>query len=143
VAESKRRGDDAVDEHLVGRVFDDGIDDDVLDSSGRRGNGRSRRSETVREDRLNRAVQRRADQLGRDVVKSGRAPRVDQLDPFGRLGRFIREVVAELRKVIWPTRSELLTYTSVVIVFIAAMMTIVGLLDLGFAHAILVVFGGK
>ena len=45
---------------------------------------------------------------------------------FGRIGRFVREVVAELRKVIWPTRKELLTYTAVVVVFVAVMMTIVG-----------------
>ena len=46
---------------------------------------------------------------------------------------FIREVVAELRKVIWPSRKELLTYTSVVIVFVVIMMSIVALLDYGFA----------
>jgi preprotein translocase subunit SecE len=38
---------------------------------------------------------------------------------FGRIGGFFREVVSELRKVIWPTRKELLTYTSIVIVFVA------------------------
>ena len=54
---------------------------------------------------------------------------------FRRIPIFIREVVAELQKVIWPTRKELLTYTSVVVVFVAIMMTIVGLLDLGFAKA--------
>ena len=61
---------------------------------------------------------------------------------FGRLGRFVREVVAELRKVIWPTRKELLTYATVVVVFVTIMLTIVGLLDLGFAKGVLVVFGG-
>ena len=35
-----------------------------------------------------------------------------------RLALFFRQVVAELRKVIWPTRSELLTYTIVVLVFV-------------------------
>ncbi len=34
---------------------------------------------------------------------------------FGRLARFVREIVAELQKVIWPTRKELLTYTTVVV----------------------------
>ena len=32
---------------------------------------------------------------------------------FGRIGGFFREVVSELRKVIWPTRKELLTYTTI------------------------------
>ncbi len=60
---------------------------------------------------------------------------------FGRFTRFVREVVAELRKVIWPTRKELLTYTSVVIVFVVIMLSIVGLLDLGFAKVLLLIFG--
>ena len=61
---------------------------------------------------------------------------------FGRIGGFFREVVSELRKVIWPTRKELLTYTTIVIVFVAVMTTIVGLLDLGLGKAILWAFGG-
>ncbi|MEU8815262.1 preprotein translocase subunit SecE [Actinoplanes sp. NPDC048796] len=61
---------------------------------------------------------------------------------FGRIGGFFREVVSELRKVIWPTRKELLTYTTIVIVFVAVMTTIVGLLDLGLGKAVLWAFGG-
>jgi preprotein translocase subunit SecE len=62
---------------------------------------------------------------------------------FFRLINFIREVVAELRKVIWPTRKELITYTAVVVVFVSIMLTIVGLLDYGFAKVVLWVFGNK
>ena len=60
---------------------------------------------------------------------------------FGRILRFIREVVAELQKVIWPTRKELLTYTTVVIVFVAIVMSFVAGLDLGFARLMFLVFG--
>lgn len=60
---------------------------------------------------------------------------------FGRIGRFIREVVAELRKVIWPTRKELVTYAVVVVFFIAVMMTIIAGFDYGFARAVQWVFG--
>ena len=45
--------------------------------------------------------------------------------PLGRLALFYRQVVAELRKVVWPTRSQLTTYTSVVIVFVVIMIGIV------------------
>jgi preprotein translocase subunit SecE len=62
-------------------------------------------------------------------------------NPVQRLARFFREVVAELRKVIYPTRKELVTYTIVVIVFVAIIVSIVGLLDYGFAKAVLYVFG--
>jgi preprotein translocase subunit SecE len=61
---------------------------------------------------------------------------------IGRLARFVREIVAELQKVIWPTRKELLTYTTVVVVFVAVMMTFVSLLDVGFAKVMFFVFGG-
>jgi preprotein translocase subunit SecE len=59
---------------------------------------------------------------------------------FMRFVNFFREVVAELRKVIWPTRPELLTYTTVVVVFVSLMLTIVGLLDVGFGKAVMAVF---
>lgn len=60
---------------------------------------------------------------------------------FGRIGRFIREVVAELRKVIWPTRKELVTYATVVVIFIAVLMTIIAGFDYAFARAVQWVFG--
>jgi preprotein translocase subunit SecE len=61
---------------------------------------------------------------------------------FGRIGGFFREVVSELRKVIWPTRKELITYTTIVIGFVTVMTTIVGLLDYGLGKGILWAFGG-
>jgi preprotein translocase subunit SecE len=62
---------------------------------------------------------------------------------IGRFINFVREVVAELQKVIWPTRKELLTYTTVVVVFVAIVMSFVALLDYGFARAMFAVFGSK
>jgi preprotein translocase subunit SecE len=62
---------------------------------------------------------------------------------FGRIGRFFREVVAELRKVIWPTRKELLTYTAVVVSFLTVMTAIVVGLDYAFAKAVLWALGGS
>jgi preprotein translocase subunit SecE len=50
-------------------------------------------------------------------------------------------VVAELRKVIWPGRRELITYTTVVIVFVAFIVALVAGLDLLFAQGVLAVFG--
>jgi preprotein translocase subunit SecE len=54
---------------------------------------------------------------------------------------FYKQVVAELRKVIWPTRRELLTYTSVVLVFVVFMVAIVSLFDFLFSQGVLAVFG--
>ena len=58
-----------------------------------------------------------------------------------RIGLFVRQVVAELRKVIWPTRRELITYTMVVIVFVSVVAAIVALLDYVFTQGVLFVFG--
>jgi preprotein translocase subunit SecE len=55
--------------------------------------------------------------------------------------RFAREVIAELRKVLRPSRKELLTYTAVVIVFVVVMVSIVAGLDIGFAKLVLLLFG--
>jgi preprotein translocase subunit SecE len=61
---------------------------------------------------------------------------------FARIALFVRQVVAELKKVVRPTRNELFTYFVVVLVFVLAIMAYVGLLDLGFGRLVLWVFGG-
>ena len=53
---------------------------------------------------------------------------------------FYRQVVAELRKVVWPTQQQLVTYFIVVLVFVLVVMTIVSLLDLGFGKLVFKVF---
>ncbi|HLS14055.1 MAG TPA: preprotein translocase subunit SecE [Beutenbergiaceae bacterium] len=60
---------------------------------------------------------------------------------FGRIALFIRQVIAEIRKVVQPTRQELLTFSVVVIVFILAMMAYVGVLDFAIGRLVLWVFG--
>ena len=81
----------------------------------------------------------KADGKGRaTAVRDNRPARVSLLS---RLSRFLREVVAELRKVIWPGRRELITYTTVVIVFVAFIVALVAGLDLLFAKGVIAVFG--
>ena len=58
-----------------------------------------------------------------------------------RVSLFYRQVVAELRKVIWPTRKELVTYTTVVIFFVCLVILYVTGLDVAFSKAVLKVFG--
>lgn len=77
------------------------------------------------------------------AADSGKAkkPAAKRPNIFARMALFLRQVISELRKVIWPTRKELITYTGVVIVFVAVIATIVALLDFGFTRAVLAVFG--
>lgn len=53
---------------------------------------------------------------------------------------FVRQVVSELRKVIWPTRKELVTYTAVSLVFVLIMVAIVSVLDWGLQKGIFWLF---
>ena len=55
--------------------------------------------------------------------------------------QFVTEVRDELRKVVWPTRKELITYTSSALVFILVMVGIVTGLDALFGKLVLSVFG--
>ena len=68
---------------------------------------------------------------------SGRADKREKTTP----AVFARQVAAELRKVIWPTRNELATYTAVALVFIIVMSTIVLTLDYGFTKLMFEIFG--
>ncbi|MEU0069631.1 preprotein translocase subunit SecE [Streptomyces sp. NPDC006332] len=61
--------------------------------------------------------------------------------PLKRLALFYRQIVAELRKVVWPSRSQLTTYATVVIVFVLVMIGLVTVIDYGLNHAAKYVFG--
>ncbi|AVM61866.1 MULTISPECIES: preprotein translocase subunit SecE [unclassified Actinomyces] len=65
------------------------------------------------------------------------APAGKKRNVFARIARFFREVVDELRKVVWPTWNELTTYFVVVIVFIAAIMVFTGALDMIFDRIVM------
>jgi preprotein translocase subunit SecE len=62
-------------------------------------------------------------------------------NPFVFVYNYLKQVVAEMRKVIWPNRKQMLTYTSVVLAFLAFMVALVGLADFGLAKLVLLVFG--
>ena len=53
---------------------------------------------------------------------------------------FFRQVIAELRKVVWPTRPQVVNYFFVVLVFVLIMMAIVSALDYAFGKAMFAVF---
>lgn len=69
------------------------------------------------------------DEPSEDIVANARKDRAERHGPFGRLVLFIRQVIAELKKVVTPTRKELVNYTLVVLVFVIIMMALVGGLD--------------
>jgi preprotein translocase subunit SecE len=54
---------------------------------------------------------------------------------------FVRQVSGELRKVIWPTRKELVNYTVISMAFVLVMIGIVSLFDWGLSKAVFSLFG--
>ncbi len=107
------------------------------------------------QERPRTARRRRADPSSSDDASAssganegkGRATAVRDERPkkasiFARIARFLREVVAELRKVIWPTRRQLVTYTIVVLVFVSFMVALVAGLDWLFVQGVTFLFGG-
>ena len=126
----KRPGDDAAGDRPEDEVYEDAIaDGDVPDDDVEPDDEPVSRGGTAIRER-------------KTSSESSKAKReVRRFGLFGRIGDFVREVIAELRKVIWPTRKELLTYTGVVIAFVTVVTAIVALLDYGFAKAVLFIFG--
>ncbi len=53
---------------------------------------------------------------------------------FSRIRRYIAEVVAELRKVTWPTREEAKRLTKMVLIIAGAVGLLLGAFDYGFTH---------
>ncbi|WP_396932345.1 preprotein translocase subunit SecE [Mycolicibacterium sp.] len=62
-------------------------------------------------------------------------------NPILFVWNYLKQVVAELRKVIWPNRKQMVSYTTVVLLFLAFMVALIGGVDLGLAKLVLWVFG--
>ncbi|GGI44582.1 preprotein translocase subunit SecE [Agromyces flavus] len=81
------------------------------------------------------------DEPSEDVVANAKRERAARRNPFARIALFIRQVFGELKKVVTPTRRELFSFTTVVLVFVVIMMAIVYGLDQLFSLLVVYVFG--
>ncbi len=63
-------------------------------------------------------------QKGKDVAKA-----TQMVQRENRLARFWRETVAELRKVVWPTRDQAINLTVIVVATVVAMSAFLGAVD--------------
>jgi preprotein translocase subunit SecE len=81
-------------------------------------------------------------QLGADgepVAQKRRAQTPPPKNREARVGpvQFVREVRGELRKVAWPTRSEVVNYSIVVLITVVVLTGLIFLLDLFFGEVVL------
>jgi preprotein translocase subunit SecE len=81
------------------------------------------------------------DEPSEDVVATAKRERAERKNPFARIALFLRQVIAELKKVVTPTRRELLNFTAVVLVFVLIMMGLVWGLDQIFSWLVNWAFG--
>jgi preprotein translocase subunit SecE len=96
---------------------------------------------------MNRQTKRqlqRQGQLGADGAPATRKRPAPQA-PRPAEGRtspaqFLREVRGELRKVAWPTRSEVINYSIIVLFTVVILTAYIALLDFGFGEAIFNLF---
>lgn len=61
--------------------------------------------------------------------------------PIGKIILFFREVIEQLRKVVYPTKKQLITYSIVVLIFVLIIMAYIGVLDVIFVDLMQRAFG--
>ena len=77
-------------------------------------------------------------------AKKAKRPRTStgpSRNPFVFVWNYIKAVVGELRKVIWPNRKQMVSYTTVMMVFLTFMVTLISFVDIGLHRLVLWVFG--
>lgn len=96
------------------------------------------------------ATKSAAGRSGSPTAKASGRAKKDKPTPKQRTGEvkrkrntpleFCRQSISELKKVVWPTGSQLANYYVVVLIFVAVMIGIVMALDYGFGWLMLKVF---
>jgi|TARA_B100000902_G_scaffold377058_1_gene408915 preprotein translocase subunit SecE len=89
-----------------------------------------------------RALKKRGE-LGEDgspVASKRQPPSRQQTQERVGFRRYVGEVRAELRKVAWPTRAEVINYSIVVFITLVILTTLIALADWGLGEALLKMF---
>ncbi|MEE0940711.1 MAG: preprotein translocase subunit SecE [Bifidobacteriaceae bacterium] len=73
--------------------------------------------------------------------KSTKAEKAAKPNFFMRIGLFIKQIFAEMRKVVTPTGKELLGWTTAVFVFVLFLMFFVTGMDFGIGKLVFWAFG--
>jgi preprotein translocase subunit SecE len=154
----ERDGADSPVDDIDSEVDDVDAGDDDTDSTGDDLGAASTRGQTAVATRPQRPTGKRsrrqvtdADEpaTATDSVKNGngKKPKTAKKqsgparNPFTFIWNYLKQVIAELRKVIWPNRKQMISYTTVVLVFLAFMVALIGGVDLGLAKLVTLVFG--
>ncbi|MGL6235983.1 MAG: preprotein translocase subunit SecE [Segniliparus sp.] len=119
---------------------DEDNDDFEDEGSAARPTGKRGRRRASAENRAEDG-ERRPAKDSKEGKKAKRSSGERSRNPFVALVQFLREVVSELSKVIWPQRRQMVSYTLIVIIFVAVVVSFVAGLDIGFAKLTLWLLG--
>lgn len=77
------------------------------------------------------------------ATKKRSESQTEATDPYGPTNpiNFVRQSWSELRRVVWPTWPQLVSYFLAVLIFVLFMIAYVGVLDWGFGWGLLRIFG--
>lgn len=121
--------DDSDDDDDAPDPDDDDIDDDDDDESRVVESAAAVKAKKKVKDTKSKAAKDKA-KKSKDRKKSKSQPSAEPAQSRG-VARFVRETYAELTKVVWPTKKQMVTYTIVVMVFVVALVVLVGFFDIG------------
>ena len=100
-------------------------------------NREQRRLQAI-EERRQRKAEEQAKASGKTAVQRAQTRRpAKQGNIFQRLRKFMGEVRAEMRRVSWPTREQMIAFTTVTIITTTALTLFTFGLDQGFRQAVL------
>ena len=54
----------------------------------------------------------------------------------GKIGRFFREVKSEIKKIVWPTRQQVVNNTLIVLAAVIVIGAVLGILDFAFQYGL-------
>jgi preprotein translocase subunit SecE len=74
-------------------------------------------------------------------AKPAKAQKQNKKGLFQRIGQYFKEVAGELKKVHWPTRHELLTYTGVVLASVGILAVLTWVVDSGLSYVLIELLG--
>lgn len=92
-------------------------------------------------NRQTKRLMKKEEDRKRTAPRPVRAPGAPQKRERTKPMQFVREVIAELQKVAWPSRQEVFAYSLVVLVSSVVIAALIFGMDFAFAKGILGLFG--
>lgn len=77
--------------------------------------------------------------MSKDVAEKAKEAK-PKTNPFKKIGRFFKDLRSETKKIVWPTKKQVLNNTGVVFAFLAVSAVVILCLDLVFTNVMKILF---